>query len=162
MAIGNREDFQFVGFGSREMVNFVRAWHHGPPAGDALLRALADRPELAQLAEVPLLLSFLCRLGEPSRRQDCRQTTLPQLHHDVASHLLSGRWRGDRTPTDSAAMPDPVLRMRLLAGTVGALQDTWRGGAEDIAKADLRTAIRAHPDYAAVASTAAVRDERGA
>jgi tetratricopeptide (TPR) repeat protein len=158
IGVGNREDFQLMGFGPRETVNFVRAWHQDrPQAADSLLGAFAHRPELAQLAEVPLLLSFLCRLGDPSRRQDYRQTTLPQLYRDVASHLLSGRWRGDRTPTDAEAMPDPVLRMRLLASVIGTLQDSWRGGEEDIARSELRTALRAHPDYAAVAATASVR-----
>jgi Flp pilus assembly protein TadD len=158
IALGDREDFQLVGFTSRETVNFVHAWHHArPEVANALLGVFADRPELAQLAEVPLLLSFLCRLADRGRQQDYRQATLPQLHLDVARHLLSGRWRGDRTPTDAEAFPDAVLRMRLLAGVVGRLQDTWRGGTEDIPKADLRAAIRAHPDYTSLAATAAVR-----
>ena len=158
IAPGNREDFQLVGFTARETVNFVRAWlHDRPQAADSLLRALADGPELAQLAQVPLLLSFLCRLTDRGQQRDYSQTTLSQLHLDVAQHLLSGRWRGDRTPMDAEAQPDPVLRMRLLANVVGSLQDTWRGGTEDIPKADLRAALRAHPDYAAVAATAAVR-----
>ena len=158
IAPGNREDFQLVGFTAREAVNFVRAWlHDRPQAADSLLRALADGPELAQLAEVPLLLSFLCRLADRGQQRDYRQTTLPQLHLDVAQHLLSGRWRGDRTPMEVEAQPDPILRMRLLADVVGKLQDTWRGGREDIPKADLRAALRAHPDYASVVATAAVR-----
>ena len=158
IAIGNREDFELVGFTFRETVNFVRVWlRDRPQSADSLLRAFADRSELAQLAEVPLLLSFLCRLADPIQRRDYRKTTLSQLYHDVTRHLLSGRWHSGRTPAETEAMPDPVLRMRLLADVMGSLQDTWRGGTEDIIKADLRTAIRRHPEYDAVAATAAVR-----
>ncbi|WP_147376244.1 tetratricopeptide repeat protein, partial [Micromonospora radicis] len=158
LAVGNREDLQLVGFSSRETVNFVHAWlHDRSDAADSLLAAFADRPELEQLAEVPLLLSFLCRLADTAQHQDYRRSTLPQLYYDVALHLLSGRWRGPRSPADREAMPDAFLRMRVLAEVLGGLQDSWRGGVEDIPKAELRAAIRRHPDYDAVATTAKIR-----
>lgn len=158
IAVGNREDFQLVGFSSREVVNFVRAWLVDRPAAtDALLAALGDRAELAQLAEVPLLLSFLCRLADPDQHGNYRRSTLPQLYGDVARHLLSGRWHGGRSVAVPEAMPDAVLRMRVLAEVLGKLQDSWRGGVEDIPKSDLGTEIRRHPDYPAVAATALVR-----
>lgn len=158
IAVGNREDFELVGFTPRETVNFVRAWlRERPQSADSLLSSFADRVELAQLAQVPLLLSFLCRLADPLQHRDYRKSTLPQLYHDVARHLLSGRWHSNRAPAESEAMPDPVLRMQLLAEVIGQLQDSWRGGTEDIVKADLRAAIRRHPHYDAVAATAAVR-----
>ncbi len=158
IAVGNREDFELVGFSTRETVNFVRAWlSDRRDAADSLLAAFAERTELAQLAEVPLLLSFLCRLADPVQRQNYRRATLPQLYHDVARHLLSGLWHGGRSPAGGEAMPDPVLRMRLLAEVLGDLQDTWRGGVEDIPRSDLRAAIRRHREYDAVAATAAVR-----
>ncbi|WP_433200289.1 tetratricopeptide repeat protein [Dactylosporangium sp. CS-047395] len=158
IAVGNREDFQLVGFSSRETVNFVRAWlGDRPDDADGLLAAFGDRPELAQLAEVPLLLSFLCRLADPGKHENYRRSTLPQLYGDVVRHLLSGRWHGGRSAAGPEAMPDAVLRMRMLAEVLGRLQDRWRGGVEDIAKAELGAEIRRHPDYPAVAATAAVR-----
>ncbi|MCO1594234.1 tetratricopeptide repeat protein [Micromonospora sp. RHAY321] len=158
IAVGKREDFELVGFSTRETVNFVQAWlRDREEAANSLLAAFADRAELAQLAEVPLLLSFLCRLADPAQRQNYRRATLPQLYHDVTRHLLSGRWHGARSPDHSEAMPDPVLRMRLLAEVLGDLQDSWRGGVEDIPKSDLRAGLRRHREYEAVAATAAVR-----
>ncbi|MET7832494.1 tetratricopeptide repeat protein [Micromonospora sediminicola] len=156
IAVGNREDFQLVGFSSREVVNFVNTWlHDRSDAAESLLAAIGNRPELAQLAEVPLLLSFLCRLAEPAQHQDYRRSTLPQLYHDVALHLLSGQWH--RIPADREAMPDAILRMRVLAEVLGELQDSWRCGVEDIPKAELRAAISRHPDYDVVAATAKIR-----
>ena len=111
VAIDNRVDFELIGFTFRETVNFVRVWHKDhPEAADRLLSALTDRDELAQLAEVPLLLSFFCRLTDPFGRADYHPTNRTQLYRDVALHLLSGRWRGTRSPDDVEAMPDAVLR----------------------------------------------------
>jgi tetratricopeptide (TPR) repeat protein len=158
LAAGNREDFELIGFSTRERVNFVRAWLADRPAAlDTLLGALTEHSELAQLAEVPLLLSFLCRLTDSAQHHHYRRATLSDLYRDVAMHFLSGRWHGDRSPVDLESQPDSVLRMRLLAEALGDLQDSWRGGVEDIPRSDLRAAIRRHPEYETVASTAKVR-----
>ena len=64
--IDDRVDSELIGFTFRETVNFVRVWHKDhPEVADRLLSALTDCDELEQLAEVPLLLSFFCRLTDP-------------------------------------------------------------------------------------------------
>lgn len=153
----NREDFDLVGFSTKETVLFVREWlRDRQAAADALLAALSQN-DLARLAEVPLLLSFFCHLANQVGNQGYRHRLLPVLYRDVALHLLSGLGRGGRTPTDTGATPDPVLRLQLLADALGGLQDIWRGGSEEIVKTDLRQALSTHPSCTAVASTAQIR-----
>ncbi|WP_410633050.1 tetratricopeptide repeat protein [Amycolatopsis sp. cmx-4-83] len=157
IAAHGRDDFELTGFSTRETVSFVRAWLRDQAAADALLGTLAEGADLTRLAEVPLLLSFFCQLANQVHSHQYRRTTLPQLYRDVALHLLSGMGRGSRTPSAPAAMPDALVRLELLADVLGELQDTWRGGVEDIPRSTLRRTLANHGAHADVAASAQVR-----
>jgi NACHT domain len=74
--------------------SFIRAWFAKDPGrGAALITQIRDRPDLAQVAVVPLMLTFYCLLTEPPAPAD---QPLPahrrDLYQRLVPRLLLGKW----------------------------------------------------------------------
>ncbi|WP_433295650.1 trypsin-like peptidase domain-containing protein [Actinoplanes sp. CA-030573] len=144
-----RIDVEVVGFSSREASAFIAAWlQRQPDRRKSLEDALHESATLRQIATVPLLLSFLCRLAGTMSRTERFPTSRTTLYQQVMSRLLSGRWReASRSAIDVDGPPDPDRRMRLLSDSMGALQDTWRSSGVTMARGELTAQLRRHPEY---------------
>src|SRR5665647_2732050 len=91
---------------------FIQTWFaRDPGRGEALIRQIRDRPDLALVAVVPLVLTFYCLLTEPPAPAD--QPLPPHrrdLYQRLVSRLVLGRW----VPNAPAA-PDVEYCVGLLA-----------------------------------------------
>ncbi|MCM3689053.1 NACHT domain-containing protein [Kocuria rosea] len=85
---------------------FIRDWfaHAADPArGEALIREIRDRADLARVAVVPLMLTFYCLLAEKS---ESGAEPLParrrKLYRRLARQLLRAEWTADHPGPDAA------------------------------------------------------------
>ncbi|MGH3280202.1 MAG: NACHT domain-containing protein, partial [Trebonia sp.] len=77
---------------------FISGWFiEQPTQAGALITQLRNRPALQKAATVPLILAFFCILSAdeslPENRAD--------LYAKVIRRMLTGHWRGARSPSDS-------------------------------------------------------------
>jgi tetratricopeptide (TPR) repeat protein len=152
-----RVDVEVLGFTRGEASRFIAAWLARNPEGrGALDRALESSDALREIAEVPLLLSFLCRLADMPGRSEPFPTSKSRLYQEVVDGLLSGGWRGRHAADDdSPALPRP--RLQALADSLGALLDSWRSSGERISRAELSAQLSQHPNYEQLRATAVAR-----
>jgi hypothetical protein len=92
---------------------FIQAWFAKDPGrGGALIGQIRDRPDLARVAVVPLMLTFYCLLTEP--RAPVEQP-LPahrrDLYQSLVRRLLLGRWA-----LNAPITPDVEYCVDLLTG----------------------------------------------
>jgi tetratricopeptide (TPR) repeat protein len=154
-----RRDVEVLGFTPREATRFIGIWlARTPTRREALERALESSEPLRAIASVPLLLSFLCRLGDMPHRSKPFPTTKSLLYQEVVEGLLSGGWRAHARP-DLEVPPEPTRRLRVLADALGALQDSWRSSGESVSYRDLITELEKQPDYTYLRATALARWE---
>lgn len=160
IATSDRSDIEILGFQRREQVNFVQAWYARRPADAAsLVDLLSKETELAPLARVPLLLSFLCRVVDSDDSNPQVPGTVAALYRRVCLHLLSGRWRDNagRDEAELAVLPDPQERLSILSRVVGRLQDRWRDTGEEISRSAFSAGLRADAAFDVVDATAVAR-----
>jgi hypothetical protein len=144
------EEFAITGFALGDVRRFVRSWHRDQPELiEKVERALRDSPGLRTLTHVPLLLSFICRLAAEGH---ALATTRSGLYREVALNVLAGRWRA---PEPGAT--DPVVRLRLLANTIGPLAASWRSRPDEFSEHDVEMALRQQPGYDVVHDAALSR-----
>ena len=124
---GDHEEFELTGFAPGDVRRFVRSWHRSSPELVAKVeRILRESPGLRRLVNVPLLLSFVCRLAETNVNL---ASTRSGLYRDVGSAC-------SRTleSTSAPQMTDPTARLRLLAAAVGPLAATWRSRPDEFSR----------------------------
>ena len=146
IAFEGRVDIQTLGFTPREASRFIAVWlARNPERRMSLERALEANEPLRDIATVPLLLSFLCRLADMPSRSDRFPTSKSALYHEVVICLLSGRWH--RETLDPHGLPEPEQRLRALADSIGVLHDSWRSSGEKVARSELNTQLSRHPEH---------------
>ena len=94
------QDLEYPG----EVEAFIRAWFAADPSrGDALIKQIRARDDLARVAVIPLMLTFYCLLSEepadaarplPARRRD--------LYRRLVRRLLRSRWATNAPGSDAA------------------------------------------------------------
>jgi hypothetical protein len=95
---------------------FIRAWFAKDPGrGAALMGQIRDRPDLAWVAVVPLMLTFYCLLTERSASAD---QPLPARRRDLYQSLVSRLLLGDWVP-NAPADPDVEYCVDLLTDWPG-------------------------------------------
>ncbi len=147
-------EFRIDGFTIGDARRFVEGWHRDDPDGVAsVTNDLRSFPHLRSLARVPLLLGFICRLaaGEGGK---LLPATRSDLYREVATGLLSGRWREESARRAESAASDPVDRLNLLAEAVGQLTSGWRQRPDVVFRSDLKSIIaslKRYPDVEAAA-----------
>lgn len=147
---GENQEFEIAGFSPGDVRRFVRSWHSDNPSLIASIEStIHGNPSLRSLTQVPLLLSFVCRLAATGEQL---ATTRSGLYRDVALSVLSGRWREVETGAS-----DPAARLQLLSRTVGPLAAPWRSRPDEFVRVELETALRAQPGYALVRDAAEER-----
>ncbi|MEU4884896.1 MULTISPECIES: trypsin-like peptidase domain-containing protein [Streptomyces] len=147
--LGSHLSAEVVGFSPGQVFAFARSWFSGDPQRAGELEAeLLDRPELADLARVPLLAAFLCRLAGETDRVRVLPGNRVEIYRAVVMGALSGRWR---TPGQQAVAPhsppDSELRLRALASAAGRLAGEWRTRMDRLPRSRLSAALREHPEY---------------
>lgn len=140
---------EVVGFSPGQVFAFARAWFHKQDTLAARFEAgLKDRPELRNLARVPLLAAFLCRLVSEGDDVRALPTSAATLYQAVVAAALAGHWRdASRRAIDPDCPPDAALRLRVLTGAVGQLTRAWRSRVDRFAVPDFDDNLAAHPDY---------------
>ena len=80
---------------------FIRTWFAMDPSrGDALIKQIRDRSDLAQVAVIPLMLTFYCLLTEPPALADHPLPAHRQgLYRRLVKRLLVGGWVSDTPNT---------------------------------------------------------------
>ncbi|MEU4443198.1 trypsin-like peptidase domain-containing protein [Actinosynnema sp. NPDC050801] len=158
VALDGRVDVEMLGFGRRERSRFVAAWLKS--RSEPLETALQNNESLQDMATVPLLLSFLCRLADTPSRAEGFPTSRTALYQQVVRRLLSGSWREpSRAAVDDISPPDPNRRMQVLAGALGELQDSWRTSGVTIDRGDLLAALSRQDGYEYVRTASIARWE---
>ncbi|MGW2617880.1 trypsin-like peptidase domain-containing protein [Streptomyces sp. NPDC001500] len=150
---------EVIGFSAGQVFAFARGWFSGDPTrGEELEAELLDRPELRDLARVPLLAAFLCSLAAEGDQVRVLPTTRAQIYRSVILGALSGRWRDPgQQAVDPDNPPEPKLRLDILADAVGRLGRPWRSRVDRFPRAELAAALREHPRYALAESEAQAR-----
>jgi hypothetical protein len=103
-------------FGPDDVSAVVAAWlADRPTERDRLVALLEQRPDLAELARVPLLCAMYCLLAASN-------TELPRtrvrLYERVVSRMLRGTWRRHETPTAALAPARQAVRQLAWSGAV--------------------------------------------
>jgi Trypsin-like peptidase domain/Protein of unknown function (DUF5663) len=148
MPTEGRVDVETLGFTPREAARFATVWlSRDPDRRAALMRAIETNSPLRDLASVPLLLSFLCRLAGDQYRAGALPTSRTLLYQEVLDSLLSGKWSGAGNQIDPEWSSEPNKRLRALADSLGALLDSWRSSGDSISRAELSAQLARHPDY---------------
>lgn len=112
-------------FGDSQTREFIeRIFTTLPQVADALLHALPQAPQLRGLAQIPLLLSFLCRYAYDQLHKTNSPTAVPtldlhslhrnDLYRYVIKQFLKGVWHSDRLALDDTAI---ARLLRLLSHT---------------------------------------------
>jgi hypothetical protein len=154
----SRVDIETLGFTAREASRFATVWlDRDPERHAALSSALEASPPLRDLASVPLLLSFLCRLAGDKDRSGALPTSKSLLYQEVMAGLLAGKWRSSGGRLDPEYISEPQLRLRVLADSLGALLDAWRSSGNTVSRAALAAQMAEHPDYERLRSSAVAR-----
>ncbi|MCQ9180618.1 trypsin-like peptidase domain-containing protein [Streptomyces sp. IBSBF 2953] len=150
---------EVIGFSAGQVFAFARGWFSGDTTrGEELEAELLDRPELRDLARVPLLGAFLCSLAAEGDQVRVLPTTRAQIYQSVILGALSGRWRDPgQQAVDPDNPPEPKLRLNILADAVGRLGRPWRSRVDRFPRAELAAALREHPRYALAESEAQAR-----
>ncbi|WP_088892423.1 HEAT repeat domain-containing protein [Leptolyngbya ohadii] len=98
--VDGAKDMEIVPFSQRETEEYIRKWFKNAQdtiqdkqaKAQGLIQALRERPQLAGLAQNPLLLSLICSLFQhdhltfPARRS--------QIYEEAVTYMLQG-WHGD-------------------------------------------------------------------
>ncbi|WP_230196025.1 trypsin-like peptidase domain-containing protein [Streptomyces coriariae] len=150
---------EVIGFSAGQVFAFARGWFSGDTArGEELEAELLERPELRDLARVPLLAAFLCSLAAEGDQVRVLPTTRAQIYRSVMLGALSGRWRAlGQQAVDPDNPPEPKLRLNILADAVGRLGRPWRSRVDRFPRAELAAALREHPQYALAEDEAQAR-----
>ncbi|WP_394619435.1 trypsin-like peptidase domain-containing protein [Lentzea sp. JNUCC 0626] len=150
---------EVLGFSPGQVYSFAKAWF-----GDAdklttrFEEGLKDRVELRDLARIPLLAAFLCRLVTEGSNIRALPASAAGLYRAVVSAALSGSWRDpSQRAVDAEAAPDPELRLRVLADAIGALTRTWRSRLDRFPVTELNRELTKHRDYDALEASASAR-----
>ncbi|WP_206064729.1 NACHT domain-containing protein [Kocuria sediminis] len=89
-----------------DVQTFIRDWFveaADPTRGEALIREIRGRAELARVAVVPLMLTFYCLLAEdPKAGAEPLPARRRKLYDRLARRLLLGRWTADHPGLDAA------------------------------------------------------------
>ncbi|MFB8146619.1 trypsin-like peptidase domain-containing protein [Microbacterium sp. NPDC056003] len=151
--VSDHEEFELAGFALGDVQRFVRAWHRRDSVRiRAVEKALRDNPRLRELAHVPLLLTFVCRLAG---NHDSLASTRSGLYRDMMNGVLSGAWRdSDPQPTD------PATRLALLSDAIGSIAAGWRSPLDEFSRHSLESALRGQPGYQLLADAALDRWRR--
>jgi hypothetical protein len=104
---------------------FIATWfERDPQRGAALVNNLAHRPDLQQVATIPLMLAFYCVISGNQPLPDTRRV----LYERVLNRMLTGRWRrGGGYPEQSACLA--VLQSWAWEGAVNASDPRTQIGA---------------------------------
>jgi len=104
--VDGAKDMEIVPFNQQQTEQYVETWFRNAPLKDksvsarGLIQALRERPQIAGLAQNPLLLSLICSLYQRDR------LTLPtrrsQIYERAVTYML-GKWSGDNLRQSSNA-----------------------------------------------------------
>ena len=148
-----------IGFTPAQAYAFARGWFdHSPALASAFEAGLRDRRELRELARIPLLAVFLCRLVDEGGDVSALPTSPANLIEQVLLGALRGQWSDRSRNTLSAdALPDPEQRLALLSQVIGALSRPWRSNLDRFSVAQFDRQLKLSPLYEDVAEAALAR-----
>jgi hypothetical protein len=134
-------EMELLPFADDQMDTFVDAFFASEAEAARGLRELLRRaPQIRGMAQVPLLLSFLCALyreerGKPvGERHDLARLRRTDLYRIILQRLLSGQWKDPPLPPS-----DPDAKLELLEPVAFRL---FRAGKEQFTMRDLRQSLR--------------------
>jgi hypothetical protein len=137
-------EMELLPFDDAQTGAFVGAFFAGEPgAGRELHELLRRAPQLRGMAEVPLLLGFLCALHREERqktqrqRRDVTRLRRTDLYREVLERLMGDVWKD--TPR-SVSRDEVAARLELLEGVAFRL---FAAGKEQFTRRELRQAARA-------------------
>jgi predicted NACHT family NTPase len=143
-------EMELLPFGDDQMAAFVQAFFDGDATSIRELGELLRRaPQVRGMAQIPLLLGFLCALyweqrgKPPAERRDLSRLRRTDLYREVLRRLLSGKWRaGPEGLSDAEVLSDIEAdeKLELLAPVAFRL---FLGGKEQFTTDDARDALRA-------------------
>jgi hypothetical protein len=137
-------EMELLPFDDTQMGAFVEAFFAGePPAARELSDLLRRAPQARGMAQIPLLLGFLCALHREERlkperqRHDVARMRRTDLYKAVLERLLSGKWK---EPPRSPAKAAVDAKLELLEPVAFRL---FAAGKEQFSLRELRRAVRA-------------------
>jgi hypothetical protein len=123
-------EMELLPFEDEQIEEFARGYFGEEEEAEGFLDELDDSAQIRGMAEVPLLLTFLCKIYESRKDSGFQSTNRAQVYEHIVNKILSATWHEtERTSLSSSEQRTRVDEMSAMASTLliqGELQFSQR------------------------------------